>query len=521
MKPTARFFAAWFGVVSASVASAKDVDARKLFEELEPSLALITDAEGGGSGVVLSEDGLILTNFHVANSPLPQAVEALVEEGGRQVRKSFPDAKLFKVHATDDLALLKVNAGGSRFKPARISKSDRDTTAGGNCFVMGFPYLPGQDKPALTITKGIISSARRVVEDKPYIQLDAAINPGNSGGALVNESGVVIGVPTLRFEGADRVGLAIPLAGLRIDRFVAPAEREGNPQEAERLSHLASRLFLHDALSFGTDPEAVYLAIYLQRQALGLDPANARWSYNLASLYLRLEKTELAHAYAGNAVRRDPRSLIYRALLANCQEALGKPDDALKSRMACLAMPAADGDSAQRKMVMEKLATGFSSGNEHVRAAYLVSWILADGKESASVEQRLILQKAGEVVPAAMLDEIVAKKSGHSVEDMQARVAKAPAPPPVKPAGPVMPADVTTVRPSEASGGTVTSEVKFDAGVTARLVDAPDGVTFHKDKNSLEWNPPPFSKVAEVKVLFLLTRPDGSEETYIHTLTRP
>jgi tetratricopeptide (TPR) repeat protein len=521
MKPTVPFLAAWFGAVSALAASAREADARKLFEELEPSLALITDAEGGGSGVVLSEDGLILTNFHVANSPLPQAVEALVDEDGRQVRKSFPDAKLFTVHATDDLALLKVNAGRSRFKPARISKSDRDTTAGGTCFVMGFPYIPGQDKPALTITKGIISSARRVVEDRSYIQLDAAINPGNSGGALVNEGGVVIGLPTLRFEGVDRVGLAIPLAGLRIDRFVAPAERKGNPREAERLSHLASRLFLHDALSFGTDPEAVYLAIYLQRQALSLDPANARWSHNLASLYFRLEKAELAQAYAANAVRQDPGSLIYRSLLANCQEALGKPDEAMKSRMACLTIPPADGDHAQRRMVMEKLASGFAAGNELVRAAYLVSWSLATGTESLSVEQRLILQKAAGVVPAAVIDEIAAKKSGHSVEDMEAQVAKAPAPRPVKPEVPLMPADISTVQPSEASGGTVTSEVRFDAGVTAQLVDAPAGVTFHKDKNTLEWNPPPFSKISEVKVLFLLTRPDGSEETYIHTLTRP
>ena len=292
--------------------SAVEPDASKMFQATEPSVVLISDVEGGGSGIVLSEDGLILTNFHVANTPLPQTVEAMVEEGGKLVRKTFTKATLFKVHASNDLALLKVDGEGSRFKPARISKSERDTVAGGTCFAMGYPYLPGQEKPVLTITKGIISSARRVVKDNPYIQLDAAINPGNSGGALLNDKGVVIGIPTLKFEGADRIGLAAPLAGLKMDQFVKPEEKKGNPEEAARLAGMASNLMLRDALSFGSDPEAVELAVYLQREALALEPNNAQWSYNIASMYYRLQKFPLALAYAENAVRKNPKNLFAR-----------------------------------------------------------------------------------------------------------------------------------------------------------------------------------------------------------------
>ena len=522
MKPGSFFLLACVGAASVTAASAKEIDPRKLFDELEPSLVFISSAEGGGSGVVLSADGLILTNFHVANTPLPQSVEAIVEERGKRVKKSFPGAVLFKVHATDDLALLKVDAGGFRFKPAPVSKSERDAAAGGTCFAMGFPFVPGQDKPSLTITKGIISSVDRRVDGRPYIQLDAAINPGNSGGALVNDSGVVIGMPTLKFEGADRVGLAIPLAGLRTDRFVTPAERKGNPQEAERLSNLATQLYLQDALSFGSDPEAVYLAVYLQRLALGHDPGNPRWSYNLASLYLRLEKTAIALAYAESAVTKAPGILVYRSLLADCLDASGKPGEAMKHRMACLSIPPAEKDRSARERVMDQLASALAAANEPVRAAYVLSWTLASSNKPPTAEQRLILQKAAAVVPAATIDAIMALKTGHSVEDMEARATGAPLPhPPAMPEDPAVPADIRKVEPVEAAGDKIIEVVRFDPGVTARLADAPAGVVFDQSKSTLEWNPPPFSKVTEVKVLFLLTRPDGSEEPYIHTLIRP
>ena len=311
---------------------AQEPDARKMFQSLEPSVVLISDVESSGSGVVLSADGLILTNFHVANTPLPQSVEAMVEEGGKPVRKIFSKVTLFKVHAQSDLALLKVDVGGSRFTPARISKSERDTVAGGTCFAMGYPYVQGQEKPVLTITKGIVSAARRVVGNNPYIQLDAAINPGNSGGALLNDKGVVIGIPTLKFEGADRIGLAAPLAGLKMDQFIKPEDKKGNPQEAARLSGLASNLVFRDALSFGSNPDAVELAVYLQREALSLEPNNAQWSVNIASMYFRLEKYPLALAYAESSVRKDPHNLYSRSLLADCQDILKQPTGSLRRR---------------------------------------------------------------------------------------------------------------------------------------------------------------------------------------------
>ena len=51
-------------------------------------------------------------------------------------------------------------------------------------------------------------------------------------------------------------------------------------------------------------------------------------------------------------------------------------------------------------------------------------------------------------------------------------------------------------------------------------MDSPAGVVYHPDRGALEWTPPPFSKTPEAKVLFLLRNPDGSEETYVHTIPR-
>ncbi len=522
MKTPVYFLTTFHIVLSAALtpAGAQQMDARKMFQALEPSVVMIADVEGGGSGIVLSEDGLVLTNFHVANTPLPQTVEAVVVEGGRQVKKTFSKVSLLKVHAQNDLALLKVDGEGCKFKPARISKSERDTVAGGTCFAMGYPFVPGQDKPVLTITKGIISSASRVVDHNPYIQLDAAINPGNSGGALVNDKGVVIGIPTLKFEGADRIGLAAPLAGLKMDQFVKPGEKKGNPKEAERLSNMASNLVFRDALSFGSDPDAVELAIYLQREAIALEPNNPQWSVNIASMYYRLRKYPLALAYAENAVRKDPKNLFSRSLLAECQDILKQPQKAMENRMACLSIPPTEKDQKQRKSVMDKLAEACAANNDPVRAVYILSWSQASENGPATAEQRLVLQKAGGFLPEPILAEIMAKKTGHSVADMEAYVAKFPSLPPVKADKPVAPADISTIQPGSAVSKTVTSEVRFKTGATAQLMDAPPGVVFHKDSGRLEWTPPPFSKTAKVDVLFLLTNADGAEETYIHTIIR-
>lgn len=500
--------------------AAGEIDAQAIFSSLEASVVAISDPEGGGSGVVLTEDGLILTNFHVANTPLPQKVEALVQEGGKPVRKTFDNVKLQKVHATKDLALIKVDAPGFKFKPAKLSKSEKDTVAGAATVALGYPFVPGQDKPALTITKGIVSSAKRMVAGIEYIQLDAAINPGNSGGALVNEKGVVIGVPTIKFEGSDSIGLATPLAGLKMDQFVDPAEKKGNPEEAKRLSDIASTLMLRDALSFGLDDRSVQLALFLQREALSLEPNNPEWSRSMASLYRRLGEHALALAYAENSIKGDPANLYSRFIAAGCHDQLGAPEKALAHRMACLEIPAAGDDLPQKVEMMDKLASGLVAAGDPVRAIYVLSWRIALEGKPLTAQQRLVVQKAGGSVPAGVMEGIMAKKDGHSVADMDALAAGTKVAVPSAPSAPVAPAEPGKVQPVVAASSKVSSQVEFDAGVSARLVDAPPGVSYDDATKTLEWTPLPFSRTSSVNVLFLLTKADGKEETHVHTIQR-
>jgi serine protease DegS len=169
-----------------------------------------------GSGVVVREEGYILTNYHV----IDEADEILVD---------FVDGRtsMAEVVGTDpdtDLAVIKVNVGGLR--PIDLGSSD-GARVGDIVLAIGNPFGIGQ-----TVSMGIISAIGRYgVTTSTYtdfIQTDAAINPGNSGGALVDTNGSLIGINSLIFSqsgGSLGIGFAIPskLALTVLDEIV----REG------------------------------------------------------------------------------------------------------------------------------------------------------------------------------------------------------------------------------------------------------------------------------------------------------
>ena len=169
---------------------------------------------GVGSGVIISKDGLILTNAHVVS---PQAVTI-----------SVTLASLERVGATlvgwdhwTDLALLRVDLAeikrrGLSFAAADFGDSD-DLFPGQTVFAVGTPH--GYTR---TVTRGIISNTNRYFEAgrerggfetgtfNTWLQTDAAINPGNSGGPLVTEDGKVIGINARADLGGENLGFAIP-----------------------------------------------------------------------------------------------------------------------------------------------------------------------------------------------------------------------------------------------------------------------------------------------------------------------
>ncbi len=151
--------------------------------------------EGGlGSGVIISNDGYILTNNHVIDKATTLKVEL---SDGRDFT-----GKLIGADPQTDVAIVKISA--SSLPTLSYANSDA-ARVGDLCFAIGNPF--GQDH---TVTMGIISAKGRALERRTYIQnfiqTDAAINPGNSGGALINAKGELIGMNTAILSGNSGFG---------------------------------------------------------------------------------------------------------------------------------------------------------------------------------------------------------------------------------------------------------------------------------------------------------------------------
>ncbi len=158
--------------------------------------------KGGGSGFIVSADGLILTNKHVVSDRNARYTVFLANG------KSYP-AEVKSLDPFNDLAVLKIKASG--LKPAELGDSD-ELQIGQRVIAVGYALAEFEN----TVTYGIISGKDRVLEAEGerlegMLQTDAAINPGNSGGPLVNMAGQVVGINTAVASQAENIGFAIPI----------------------------------------------------------------------------------------------------------------------------------------------------------------------------------------------------------------------------------------------------------------------------------------------------------------------
>ena len=160
--------------------------------------------QGSGSGIIISEDGYIVTNQHV----IAEASEiTIVLNTGDEYT-----ATLVGADSKSDLAVLKINATGLT---AAVLGDSSQVEVGDLAVAIGNPL--GQEL-AGTVTAGVISAVNRkmTVENRSYnlLQTDAAINPGNSGGALVNQYGEVIGINSIKMSetGVEGIGFAIAVS---------------------------------------------------------------------------------------------------------------------------------------------------------------------------------------------------------------------------------------------------------------------------------------------------------------------
>jgi serine protease Do len=165
---------------------------------------------GIGTGVIVSDDGYILTNFHVVGEAKEITVKVL---HGKSESREYT-AKVLGGDKREDLALIKIDARGLR--PVAFGDSDK-LRSGDAVMAIGNPF--GFEH---TVSVGVVSALNRdlpvdeTVMLKHMIQTDASINPGNSGGPLVNTEGQVVGINSAIFVGggggpqASGIGFAIP-----------------------------------------------------------------------------------------------------------------------------------------------------------------------------------------------------------------------------------------------------------------------------------------------------------------------
>ncbi len=156
---------------------------------------------GLGTGFIIREDGLILTNAHVIQGADIVEVQ-LTEDSDKQYT-----AEVIGFDQRTDIALIKIKADVKL--PAASLGSSKDAQVGDWVAAFGNPYGHGH-----SMTKGIISSKARAIGEInkiPLLQTDASINPGNSGGPLVNSKGQVIGINSAIDARAQGIGFAIPI----------------------------------------------------------------------------------------------------------------------------------------------------------------------------------------------------------------------------------------------------------------------------------------------------------------------
>ncbi|MFZ6003972.1 MAG: S1C family serine protease [Actinomycetota bacterium] len=187
------------------------LDIQAILTKVQPSVVAIETSqttsqgvfEGAGSGIVLSRDGLILTNAHVIGSL--GDITVVLADGTEH------PATLVGASPDDDMAVIQV-ANVDDLVPAELGSSD-DLRVGDEVIAIGNALNLGGEP---TVTRGIVSAKDRDLEAEGVrleglIQTDAAINPGNSGGPLVNAAGQVVGMNTAIVADAQNLGFSIAI----------------------------------------------------------------------------------------------------------------------------------------------------------------------------------------------------------------------------------------------------------------------------------------------------------------------
>ncbi|QDH74934.1 trypsin-like peptidase domain-containing protein [Brevundimonas sp. M20] len=207
-------------VVRTAAPAVVNISARGVQQVRDPFFGMPGQRETGsvGSGVIVRENGVVVTNYHVVNGM--SSIRVILND-----RREF-DARVVLGDERSDLAVLQLQGVNERLPTLNIDDRE-EQQVGDLVLAIGNPFGVGQ-----TVTNGIISALNRtetnISDSGSFIQTDAAINPGNSGGALVDMDGDLIGINSAIFSRSGTssgVGFAIPASMVKrvVDNAVGGA----------------------------------------------------------------------------------------------------------------------------------------------------------------------------------------------------------------------------------------------------------------------------------------------------------
>src|SRR5215467_478809 len=216
-------------------------------DEQHAGVSMLSRQRSTGSGIIVSDDGYIMTNAHVIEEARSIRVKV---NGQRSAQTSLFVARHIVMDGILDLALLKIEASG--LKPLQFGSS-MDVKQGEIVLAFGSPL--GMEN---SVSMGVISAtSRQLSEDDPriFIQTDTPINPGNSGGPLVDVHGRVIGINTFIFtqtRGSEGDGFAIPS---NVARYVLTSLKRDGHVHRGQIGVSARTITPALAIAFNIEPE--------------------------------------------------------------------------------------------------------------------------------------------------------------------------------------------------------------------------------------------------------------------------
>jgi serine protease Do len=317
-----------------------DAEARRVAVVQKVQPAVVAVMTGGGSGVLVSDDGYALTNFHVVEAAHGPFMKCGLADG------VLYDAVLVGLDKVGDVALIKLlpRKPGDKFPFARMGDSDK-VQAGDWSLALGNPFLLATDFTP-TVTFGLISGVHRyqypagtLLEYTNCIQIDTSINPGNSGGPLFNMDGELIGINGRgSFEKRGRVnsgvGYAISInqiknfmgqlrAGMDTDHASLGASMKSDTENEGILSKVVvASLIESDARRRGLDVDDQLVSF------AGVPVFTVNQYKNILGLFPRGWRVPLVYRHENDKKEVEKKEVLVRLMGIQRQELSGQGGDA-------------------------------------------------------------------------------------------------------------------------------------------------------------------------------------------------